>query len=243
MACFTFDERKAYKFISVKGNFGQDLSEHNFFRNILNCIAVNFRWEEKNSDFYFPGICMTFVQKSDGTWIRRPLHVGGVSRIFETESVLEIYTNTAVYVFEAAFLREPTFLDEASVLELYMSFNEVSCFGKGYFYDALKNPHELYKYELCGKNPGPVFLQYEEGSILHCSCTYQVITKGVEFHVTPHREQNSFMPMVIHNTGDYPILIWFHRGSKTWTILPGETKRIIPFDPYGASIEEKNKNE
>ena len=243
MACFSFDENKVYRFIAVKGHSGQDLSEHNFFSSILNCTAVNFRWEEKNTDFYFPSICMTFVQKPDGTWIQRPLHVGGVNQIIDKQSALEIHTETSVYVFEPAFLMEPTFLDETSVLELFMSFNEVSCFAKGFFYDKQKKPHELYKYEPYAKATDPIFLHYEKESALHCVCTYQTFSKGIAFHEPSHHERHSFLPIIIHNTGDYPIPIWFQRSPETWTILPGEVKRIIPFGPYGASMENNNDDE
>lgn len=68
-------------------------------------------------------------------------------------------------------------------------------------------------------------------------CRYFLDDRVIEFFKKPGDEEDEVnypVPMVIHNTCIRPLSICFEGMDATWTIPPGENKRIIPWRMDGA---------
>ena len=92
---------------------------------------------------------MDVIQDPNGNWSNRNFRTSPVEEIRElSEGGLEIITRRSVYRFEQATLKPLVFLDEALLVELYMTVDNYQ-FCNGYFYDSEKQPHQL-TYDIYG---------------------------------------------------------------------------------------------
>jgi len=133
-------------------------------------------------------------------------------------------------------------------MELYMT-DEGYKFEKGYLYclgqavemDAIPSqdidlPMDLQDCVLVGTSD-EVLMWEMAGS----SCRYYLDGPSIEFFKKPSEEEDEVnypVPMVIHNICKRPLTICFEGIDETWTIQPGENKRIIPWRTDGADSKE-----
>lgn len=243
MSRYEFDREKAYKLVAILDKEGKGKANtKSFYADRLNCIAVNLRYDKNpvhgtTDEFRMK---MTFVQKEDGMPVQRKLHTSVVDFVEETERSLKIHTKNSIYVMEEARIIEIEPLDEANLIELYLSLMEDNHFAAGFYYDANRKPHELVEYVHVGMFTDSVLIgTYEEVMYDEYVCRYYWRDTCIEFYDTIYGQQDYSTPMLIHNTGKSDLIIRFEAYPKLWTIKPGESKKIVPFSPVGADGEKE----
>ena len=233
---FEFDPEQAYRLVAVTDKNERDkVHSHVFYEDRFNCVAVNFHYDDfpSHGDKYCMN--MKFIQTEDGLWCKRGLHTSTVWEVKETENGVKLITSNSIYVFEKAELNEVTYQDEANLIELYMSLEDDDYFGKGFYYDTEKKPHELREHVHVGMFQDSVLIHFiKEENLQGCACRYFPMGNYVEFYDTLYKQQDYSTPMLIHNTGKKDLPIRFEAYPHVWTIKPGESKRIMPFTPDGA---------
>lgn len=238
---FEFGRDSCYRLISVTDKDGRDKSQDGYFYEYrLGCIATDFHYDDFPTHGGMYRLNMKFVQNEKGQWIKRGLHTSAVTDIEETENGFILHTIYSDYTFEKAGLREVPMQDAKELIELYMSLNENSYFGKGFYYDEAGKAYELTDYLHVGTFQDSVLIRFIANETLNgCVCRYFPMTTYVEFYNTMYKQQDYSVPMLIHNTGKEDLQIRFERYPHTWTIKPGESKRIIPFKADGSDRKEE----
>lgn len=237
---YEFDTEQAYRLVAVTDKNGRDKEHYrDFYEAIVKCVAVNFHYDDVPSHEEYYRSRMKFVRNELGQPVCRSLHTSTVWSVEETENGVKLMTSNSIYVFEKAEIKEIPKLEEANLIELYMSLEDDYCFGAGFYYDAEKNAHELREYVHLGMFQDSVLIHIVKDELLmDCACRYFPMGNSVEFYDTLYCEQDYSTPMLIHNTGKQELQIRFQMYEHVWTIKPGESKRIIPFKPDGADMEE-----
>ena len=235
-----FDRKQAYKLVAVTDANGVDkVHTRRLYKDRINCIAIDFHYDERPvyEDKY--RMNMTFAQTERGLWCKRRLHTSIVLKVEETKNGVNIHTYNSIYVFERAILKEIPYQHSANLIELYLSLEDNDYFGKGFYYDAGKQPHELVEIVHIGMLQDSVLVCFMPGDELHgCVCRY-FPNNQVEFYNTLYGQQDYSTPMLIHNTGKKDLIICFQMFQYKWTIAPGESKYIKPFELDGAdAIDE-----
>lgn len=229
---------KIYRIIGIFDREGNRRSEtshrhQDFYRSLEGCIARNIR---KSTSFYRDGefARVEVVQDPSGKWINRNFKTSELKEIRELENGgLEMITENSVYSFEPAELKPPVYLDEANLVELYMTVVNVQ-FCNGFIYDENKVPHQLTHDVHGGMFQDSVLIRRVDDSMGEYVCRYFPRSSSVKFYDTIYRQQDYAIPMLIHNTGDFPLIVEFAGFRGRWTILPDESKRIQPFCADGA---------
>ena len=235
-----FDRLQAYKLVAVLDNDGVDkVHTRNLYKDRINCIAVDFHYDMRPVYDGKYRMNMKFVQTEDGLWCKRRLHTSIVLKVEETKNGVNIHTYNSIYVFEKAILKEIPYQDSANLIELYLSLEDNDYFGKGFYYDADKQTHELVEIVHVGMFQDCVLVCFMPEDELHgCVCRY-FPNEQIEFYNTLYGQQDYSTPMLIHNTGKKDLIICFQMFPYKWTIAPGESKYIKPFEPDGAdAIDE-----
>lgn len=243
MARYEFDKKKPYRLIAVTDKEGRDKgNSHDFYEDRMNCVATGFHYDQfptsHDSDNY--RLNMRFVQNEHGLPIHRSLHTTTVWKVEEMENGIRIHTSNSIYTFENAELKEVTYQDAANLIEMYMSLEDNNYFGDGFYYDENKVPHALSEYVHVGMFQDSVLIHLAEKEMV-TACRYFPMGNYVEFYDTLYGQQDYSTPMLIHNTGKKELPIRFQMYPHVWTIKPGESKRIIPFNPEGADPEEESE--
>lgn len=230
-----FGRNQAYQLVAVTDANGVDkVHTRRLYKDRINCIAIDFHYDERPvyEDKY--RMNMTFVQTERGLWCKRRLHTSIVLQVEETEKGVKIHTYNSIYVFEKAKLRKVPYQDTADLIELYLSLEDNDYFGKGFYYDANKQPHELREYVHVGMFQDSVLVGFvPEDELRGYVCRY-FPNEQVEFYSTLYGQQDYSTPMLIHNTGKDDLIVRFQMYPHAWTISPGESKYIKPFEPDGA---------
>lgn len=238
---FEFDREQAYKLVAVLDKDGNDkTNSKDLYSNAKGCIAVNLRHDE---DFIYDGmwrIYLDFVQDEDGSWINRGIHTSPVYEVRTTEAGIEIHTHYSVYVFEKAKLKDTPICSNQNTIELYLSLDEKYNFAKGFYWDNNGESHELEADIHEGTFVDTVLIGYPEENLWgNYVCRYYLNNRNVEFYDTLYHQQEYNTPMLIHNTSkNKKLTICFEGYDKQWTVLPGDSKEIIPFNPINADKEE-----
>lgn len=240
MSRYEFNPKQAYRLMAVTDRTGRDKSHtHYFYEAIVNCVAVNFHYDDFPSHEEYYRSRMQFVRNELGQPVYRSLHTSTVWNVEETENGVKLMTSNSIYTFEKAEVREIPKLDESNVIELYMSLEDDYCFGAGFYYDAEKNTYELKEHVHLGMFQDSVLIHIVKDELLmDCVCRYFPMGRYVEFYDTLYKQQDYSTPMLIYNTGNMDLQIRFQMYEHVWTIKPGESKRIIPGKPDGADPEE-----
>ncbi len=236
---FEFEKDAIYQLISVTDKAGKNKAvDGSFYEERINCIATNFHYDDCPSHGRFYRLHMDFVQKENGDWVKRHLHTSTVREVEENEFGLIIYTSYSIYTFKKAVLKEAVYQDAANLIELYMSMEDDFYFGKGFYYDKNKQPHELKKWVHLGMFQDSVLIYPKTSDpSMGTVCRYFPYHSLIEFYDTLYHQQEYKTPMLIHNTGNDNLPVKFQEDSRTWTIKPGEAKYIIPYNPKGADSE------
>lgn len=237
---YEFDRNKAYKLVAITDHDGRDKSHtHYFYEERLNCIATYLEYRSKPSHGEYYQMRMVCVQDENGTWICRPLRTSTVWKVEETEKGINIHTSNTIYVLEETTLKEPVYQDEANLIELYLGMEEQHNFAKGFYYNEEKKTEELYDDMHVGTFTDTILIGTYKDSIWgEYVCRYYYRDTDIEFYDTLYGQQDYSTPMLIHNVGKTDLRICFERYDRHWTIKPGESKRIIPYQPDGADLEE-----
>ena len=238
---YEFDPEQAYRLIAVTDKTGRDKSHTDYFYEaIVNCVAVNFHYDDVPSHEEYYRLRMQFVRNELGQPVHRSLHTSIVWNVKETGNGVKLITSNSIYVFEEAEVKEIPKLDEANVIELYMSLEDDYFFGAGFYYDEDKNAYELKEHVHLGMFQDSVLIHIvKDNAIRDCACRYFPMGNYVEFYDTLYGQQDYSTPMLIHNAGKMDLQIRFQMYEHVWTIKLGESKRIIPFNPDGADPEEE----
>ncbi len=229
---FEFNKEQAYRLIAVTDKNSVDkVNSNKLYKSRINCIATNFCYDEHSFHEGKYRMQMIFIQTDSGLWCTRKLHTSLVSHVEEHENQIKIYTANSIYTFEKAVLNKIPYRDESNLIELYLSLEDSSYFGKGFYYDANKKPYELEKYVHYGRIQDSVLINCLSCEELQSETVCRYFPKGcIEFYDTLYGQQDYSTPMLIHNTGKEPLVVRFQFHPKEWTILSGESKYIIPFD-------------
>ena len=143
---------------------------------------------------------------------------------------------------QEAEVKEIEPLEESNLIELYLSMEEDYHFAAGFYYDAEKQTHKLCEFVHLGMIVDSVLIGMYEQTLYGCyACRYFLRDDCIEFYDTIYFQQDYSTPMLIHNTGKSDLIIRFEAYPKKWTIKPGESKRIMPFSPDGADVEEEQE--
>lgn len=195
------------------------------YLNRVGCLTKNIRKGHVASDGSYV-ICMTFSQDEHGMPINRTLRTSPVTKILETDGRLEIHTQNSIYVFREAKMSEPCYLDEANLIELFLS-DEGYQFCAGFYYDEMKNPHKLHEYVHVGMFQDSVLIHFGDNPG-DTACRYFPFGNVIEFYDTLYHQQPYEIPMLIHNQGCESLTIRFQGFRQRWSIEPGAQTRIIP---------------
>ena len=229
---YEFDPAQAYRLVGVTDREGKDKSRScELYSSVAGCIATSLRYDGKEE--VPTRMRLDFVQDEAGMWINRSIHTSAVESIQGTDGGLNIYTRNSVYRFVKAEMKKNPVCGEANILELYMSSEERFDFAKGFYCDSEGVANELFPHIHVGMFTDSVLLREPQtGAYL---ARYFDRSGTVEFYDTIYHQQLYDIPMFIHNTSrKYPLKIRFEGFNREWTIAPGGSKRIIPFDPVGA---------
>lgn len=201
---FDFDEKQPYRLIAVKDLNGNDkVHTRSLYRERINCVAINVHYEGSVSEKSQGNIHMLFVQGPDGEWINRMLLTSSVSNVEEKNEEIYIFTRNSIYVFMKAELRKPQFLDEANLIELYLSIEENGYFAKGFYYDDNKEPHELCSTLHVGMVMDSVLIsRLDSRSESPYVCRYFVMENGIEFYSAIYEDRGQDTRILIHNVGN-----------------------------------------
>ena len=180
---------------------------------------------------------MYFKRDSRGNYINRNIHTSLVDYVEETENGLKIHTENSIYILEKTVLEHTELLDAANLIELYLSLDDNYYLCKGYYYDFEKKAHELYTNIHVGLMVDSCLIGTIEGRQWgNFICRYFLGGERIVFYDTLYHQQDYSMPMLIHNNGSGNMVICFDGFSETWTIKPGESKRIVPYSSEGADL-------
>lgn len=234
---FEFDKQQAYKLVAVTDREGNDKTHSQpLYADAEGFIAVNLRYDEKSNYNGFQRMHLDFVQDEEGRWVNRGIHTSPVYEVKTTDNGIAIHTHNSVYVLEKAELKETPICTDKNTIELYLSMDEHYHFGKGFYWDEAGTPHELEADINVGTFTDTVLIGIPEHSFFgEYACRYYYRRSSIEFYDTLYHQQDYSKPMLIHNTSkDKPLLICFEGYDREWTIAPGESKQIMPFNPIGA---------
>lgn len=228
---------KTYRLTTILDRQGNRRSESDpkrkkFYRSLEGCIARNIR----EGTYLFSDekiMRIDIIQDPDGNWINRNFHTSPVEEIRDLENGgLEIVTMRSVYRFEPAEIKPPVYQDDAELIELYLCDTN-SQFAAGYYYDAEKQPHPLIGSVHLGTFQDSVMVCLAEEPGI-CTCRFFSMGHTIEFYNTLYGQQDYSRRILIHNTGKIPLVVQFEAFRASWTILPDDSKMIIPFCADGA---------
>ncbi len=233
---FEFDKQQAYKLIAVTDKEGNDKTHSQpLYADAEGCIAVNLRYDEGSDYNGFQRMHLDFVQDEKGNWINRGIHTSSVYEVKPTEKGIAIHTHNSIYVLENAVLKDTPICTNKNTIELYLSLDDRYHFGKGFYWDENGEPHELVADINVGMFTDTVLIGLPDkriGGDYICRYYYR---SDIKFYDTLYHQQDYSKPMLIHNTSkDKPLQISFEFYDKKWTLAPGESKQIMPFNPMGS---------
>lgn len=238
MKQFEFERNGYYKLVSIKDRQGNDrMKERDFYEERVGCITTDFCYDDYPSTGGLYRLNMTFVRNKDGLWANRTLHTSVVFRVDKTSTGFKVMTAYSVYSFEKAELDEPLLNREKNTIELYLSTADNYNFAKGFFIDNDGESFELIRNVHIGMFQDSVLLRFPENEKYHgFACRYFPELYGVTFYDTLYKQPDYSTPMRIHNTGSRDLEVKFEMFPHVWTIAPGESKRIIPYNSEGADV-------
>lgn len=159
-------------------------------------------------------ITMDFVRDERGHWIQRRLITSEVVDVINLDDRLAIQTKNSIYLFEKAELPTVVYLDEANLIELYLSQEEEYMFAKGIYYDCNKNPHELSQLVHSGMFQDSVLLELPEKSpVKGYACRYFPLWHEISFY-NVMKYKGQYVPMFIHNEGKNELVYSKHQKEK-----------------------------
>lgn len=176
MSRYDFDREKAYRLVAILDREGKSKADtKSFYAERMNCVAVNLRYDRSpvygTTDAF--RMKMTFIRDANGQPVQRKLHTSVVNFVEETARGLKIHTQNSIYVMEEAEVTEIVPLDEANLIELYLSLTEDNHFATGFYYDADRKVHELVEYVHVGMFTDSVLIgTYEEVIYNEYVCRY-----------------------------------------------------------------------
>lgn len=229
---YEFDSTKTYRLVDVRDHDGNSKAEtKDLYKARIGCVSKNIQIGysiDGRASMY-----MEFIQDREGNWTNLRLHTTPVSDIQEKNGIVEIYTMNSIYILEPAVLREPEYLDEADVIELYLSTNAQFRFCTGFVYDADKKPHELE----CSAHAGT----FQDSCLIRMKtfpydtvCRYFPSRYSIEFYNTIYNQQDYSRRLLIHNVGKDYLTVSFECFNAEWKIAPGDKRWITPYDKTGA---------
>ena len=229
---YEIDNTKAYRLVDVRDHEGNSKVEtQELYMARVGCVSKSIQlgipWNGRSCMY------MEFIQDREGNWINLRLRTSLVDDIQEKDGVVEIRTQNSIYVLEPAELREPEYLDEAEVIELYLSTDAQFKFCTGFYYNAEKEPLEL----VCHAHAGTF-----QDSCLIClksfpydtACRYFPSRYSIEFYNTLYRQQDYSRRLLIHNVGKDYLTVSFEGFNAEWRIAPGDQRWITPYNKTGA---------
>ena len=224
-----FGENQAYKLATVTDLNGMDkVCSRSLYENRINCVAVDFEREMISAHDEKYRMRIVFIQNEDGLWCKRELLTSIVERVEKCNAEIKVYTHNSIYRFEETELKKVPYLDTVHLIELYLSLEDNDYFGRGFYYDEEKRPHELVKHVCRGLFQDSVHIGLKEDDALQgVMCRYFPRREAIEFYDTLYERQNAAIPMVIHNTGKKDLKIGFQMYPYIWIISPGQKKVIM----------------
>lgn len=243
MKSFELNPNTTYRLIAITDRMGNDKSQTNdMYRNRINCLATNFQYDDISYNKNLHRLTMDFIENAAGQPIKRKLHTSLVYEVVETADGMTIYTHNSIYVFQNAVAKKISFQNVANLIELYLTDDDGYYFELGYLYDENKVVHALTRNLHIGMFQDSVLIDtVDKGKFKDCVCRFFPQWGGIEFYDTLYHQQDYELPILIHNTGTTPLIIRFQGIKAKWTVPPGESKRIIPYNVAGA--DESNMNE
>ena len=237
------DKLRLLKILDREGNDKSNAS--NLYRERIGCIATDFQWDYYVSYKGRNRLFMRFVIDSNGMYINRKLHTSYVESVTgDSDGVIRLVTENSIYVFESATIREAEYLDDKNVIELFLDEANDYYLGRAYYFDSI-GKRQLLDYHInLGMFQDSVLIFGTEGEIEgYTLCRFFPKEAGVLFYKTFCEDEIYTIPMLLHNTGASDLTIRVDWHSNTWTIKPGESKRIMPYLADDSDIEEKDNRD
>lgn len=233
---FNIDKKDAYRLVDILDHDRKSkVDERALYQDRIGCVAKNLR---KRENFTKNAYClqMDFVQDAEGNFINRHLQTSTVNDIVLTEDTIEIHTKNSIYVLKLEEVMEPEPLDEEHLIELYLS-DDYEHFCKGYYYDSERQPHALTAQVHVGTLVDSCLL-YPADDQTDDVCRFFLHEHSIEFYKALYGYPKYKERMLLHNCGKTALMVTFQSYDAIWTILPGETKTIVPYCADGADEEE-----
>lgn len=243
---YNFKKDDKFRLVKILDREDNDKSnDSDLYRNRIVCIATDFRWDNYVSYKGRNRLLMRFVLDKNGMYINRKLHTSYVEEVTEdSDGVIRLVTENSIYVFERATIREAEYLDDKNVIELFLDEGNDYYLGRAYYFDSI-GKRQLLDYHInLGMFQDSVLIFGTEGEIAGCPlCRFFTKEGGDLFYKTFCENEIYTLPMLVHNTGTSDLTLRFDWHSNTWTIKPGESKRIMPYLADDSDIEEKDKKD
>jgi len=233
---YEFNQDQSFRLLDVldhEGNSKRDT--HEMYQRIIGSIAKNIR-REPYSWFSDPDkkvARMQFVQSNDGKWMNYNITTSPVLDIQDEDNRIQLYTENSLYIFEPAEIVPPEYLDEAEVIELYLTNDSHYKFCTGFYYDGDKKPSELVCHVHAGTLQDSCLITLKESPGV-ITCRYFPFRYSLEFYNTIYRQQDYSRRLFIHNVGKDTLTVSFERFKAEWRIAPGDKRWITPYDKTGA---------
>ena len=237
---FEFGRDGVYRLVAVTDRQGNDrTADETFYKDRVGCVATGFYYD----DYSVAGLYrlnMTFVRTPDGQYANRGLHTSVVLEVKDKPGGFDLVTAYSVYSFEKAQLNEIPVKENRNVIELFLSHEDNYLFSKGFYHDPDGKAYDLVADIHVGMIQDSVLVRpVANDEIYDCVCRYFPESYGIEFYNTLYGQQSYSVPMLIHNTGVNDLEVRFERFPFSWTIKPGESKHIMPYNPEGADKENE----
>lgn len=208
---YPFDAKATYRLVDVMDHERRSkVHTRELYQSRVGCIATNIQAVERFGEKPYKILYMQFIQSPDGDWIFKQLGTSVFLGAIETAGCLEVYTENSIYLLEPVPAPDPGYLNEAGLIELFLSADTNSKFCRGVYYDDAGTPHDL----VCSVHLG----MFQDSCLIDMFdnpgafvCRYFPHRECVEFYSTLYRFQTSPHRMLIHNLGSRPLGVGFER--------------------------------
>lgn len=223
-----FDRKKHYQLISVKDKDGNDRTLYGnktyFYKKYINGTATHFQCHELQvGDSIKNYLTMDFVVDGNNQWTNRYLRTSRVIDIIQNDKEIIIQTKNSVYTFVEVKPKEIEYLNEKSLIELFMSTDIPFKFVKGIYYDKEGNRFELVGDVHLSMLVDTVLIRRVDHHQGYLARYYDCYNR-VEFYDYSYDEDKKMIPLLIHNSGSENLEI--ELNGKSYCIKSTDSMRI-----------------
>ena len=195
-----------------------------FFDNLVGCTA---RYIRQSADAYngSPTAKIDLLQGPDGKCIHGSIEINLLEDVRELENGdLEIVTTDCVCCFEPVVAAQDLYPEDGAMIELYLCNDHIQ-FDSGLYVDDHGSPHVLDAVVNLGRVHHNVAVVRKDRPFATV-CTYIPMGDCIKLYSMFYHQQKYARRFVVHNIGTSPLKITFERNPESWTIQPGQARRL-----------------